>query len=207
MEGNIDKQDTGEAKTDRGKERGMMRTYATQMEAARKGIVTPEMKAVAKKEYRSEEEIRELMGRLERLMGQLVTLSDRDEEVFAPLAAAYALPSGTDEEKAEKTRVMEGRLLDASLVPLEIMEKSLEGLEIVKILAEKGSRMAVSDAGVAAQFLRASLGGAVMNVYINTKSMKDRAKAEELNARAKELTEKGFALADEVYGAVLQKLI
>ena len=37
--------------------------------------------------------------------------------------------------------------------------------------------------------------------------MKDRAKAEELNARAKELTEKGFALADEVYGTVLQKLI
>ena len=145
---------------------------------------------VGKKTYADvEEEIRELMGRLERLMGQLVALSDRDEEVFAPLAAAYALPSGTDEEK------------------LEIMEKSLEGLEIVKILAEKGSRMAVSDAGVAAQFLRASLGGAVMNVYINTKSMKDRAKAEELNARAKELTEKGFALADEVYGTVLQKLI
>ena len=163
---------------------------------------------VGKKTYADvEEKIRELMGRLERLMGQLVALSDRDEEVFAPLAAAYALPSGTDEEKAEKTRVMEGRLLDASLVPLEIMEKSLEGLEIVKILAEKGSRMAVSDAGVAAQFLRASLGGAVMNVYINTKSMKDRAKAEELNARAKELTEKGFALADEVYGTVLQKLI
>ena len=62
MEGNIDKQDTGESKTDRGKERGMMRTYATQMEAARKGIVTPEMKAVAKKEYRSEEEIRELVN-------------------------------------------------------------------------------------------------------------------------------------------------
>lgn len=88
---------------------------------------------VGKKTYADvEEEIRELMGRLERLMGQLVALSDRDEEVFAPLAAAYALPSGTDEEKAEKTRVMEGRLLDASLVPLEIMEKSLEGLEIVK---------------------------------------------------------------------------
>ena len=163
---------------------------------------------IGKKRYADvEDEIKGLLARMEDLQKEFVILADRDEEVFAPLAAAYALPSGTDEEKAEKTRVMEGRLLDASLVPLEIMEKSLEGLEIVKILAEKGSRMAVSDAGVAAQFLRASLGGAVMNVYINTKSMKDRAKAEELNARAKELTEKGFALADEVYGTVLQKLI
>ena len=36
----------------------MERTYKTQMEAARKGIITPEMKKVAAKEYRTEEEIR-----------------------------------------------------------------------------------------------------------------------------------------------------
>ena len=37
----------------------MERTYKTQMEAAKMGIVTPEMKIVAQKEYRTEEEIRE----------------------------------------------------------------------------------------------------------------------------------------------------
>ena len=31
-----------------------MRTYTTQMDAARQGIITPEMKEVAKKEYRTE---------------------------------------------------------------------------------------------------------------------------------------------------------
>ncbi len=40
-----------------------MRDYATQMEAARKGIITPEMKKVAEKEYRTEEEIRELVAK------------------------------------------------------------------------------------------------------------------------------------------------
>ena len=40
-----------------------MRTYTTQMEAARRGIITPEMKAVAAKEYRTEEEIRELVAK------------------------------------------------------------------------------------------------------------------------------------------------
>ncbi len=38
--------------------RFMERSYHTQMEAARMGIITPEMKAVAKKENRTEEEIR-----------------------------------------------------------------------------------------------------------------------------------------------------
>ena len=40
-----------------------MRDYTTQMEAAKKGIITPEMKKVAAKEYRSEEEIRDLVAR------------------------------------------------------------------------------------------------------------------------------------------------
>ena len=41
----------------------MERNYATQMDAARQGIVTPEMEAVAKKEYRTPEEIRELVAK------------------------------------------------------------------------------------------------------------------------------------------------
>jgi len=40
-----------------------MRNYTTQMYAAKRGIITPEMKAVAAKEYRTEEEIRDLVAR------------------------------------------------------------------------------------------------------------------------------------------------
>ena len=45
-----------------------MRNYTTQMDAARRGIITPEMKVVAAKEYRTEEEIREFVakGQVER---------------------------------------------------------------------------------------------------------------------------------------------
>lgn len=82
---------------------------------------------------------------------------------------------------------MEEKLLDASMVPVEIMEKSLELLEILDVLADKGSRMAVSDVGVAVQFTRTALLGAVMNVYINTKSIKNREKAEEINQKAKRM--------------------
>lgn len=40
-----------------------MRNYTTQMDAAKRGIITPEIKAVAAKEYRTEEEIRDLVAR------------------------------------------------------------------------------------------------------------------------------------------------
>jgi formiminotetrahydrofolate cyclodeaminase len=137
----------------------------------------------------------------------MLGLIDRDAEVFAPLAAAYSMPKDTEEQRAEKDRVMEENLLAASLVPMEIMEKANEILEVVDQLEQKGSRMAVSDAGVAAQFARAALNGAVMNVYINTKSMKNREKAEELNAKARKLIEIGESQADAIYARVLEKLV
>ena len=153
-----------------------------------------------------EEEIKGLLARMESLQRDFVVLADRDEEVFAPLAAAYGLPTGTEEEKAHKAKVMEERLLDATYVPLEIMEKAVEMLGILDVLAVKGSRMAVSDVGVGVQFVRTALLGAVMNVYINTKSMKDREKAEALNREAEELVQTGTAQADRIYGVVLDGL-
>ncbi|PNV59365.1 sugar ABC transporter substrate-binding protein [Clostridium sp. chh4-2] len=162
---------------------------------------------VGKKRYADvEEEVQDLLKQLEALGKDMMILADRDAEVFAPLAASYGLPSETPEQKAEKEIVLEKNLLAASLVPLEIMEKSVEIMEILKILAEKGSRMAVSDVGVAVQFARAALLGAVMNVYINTKSMKNREKAEELNAHAAQLVKAGTAEADKIYEGVTKTL-
>ena len=162
---------------------------------------------IGKKRYAQwEDEIKGLLARMETLQREFVILVDRDEEVFAPLAAAYGLPAGTEEEKARKAEVMEQRLLDASYVPLEVMEKAVEMLGILDVLAVKGSRMAVSDVGVGVQFVRTALLGAVMNVYINTKSMKDREKAEELNREAEELVRNGTQAADRIYEVVLAGL-
>ena len=162
---------------------------------------------IGKKKYADvEAEIKELLGRMQKLQAAFVTLADRDAQVFAPLAQCYSLPSLTEEEKAYKEKVMEERLLDASFVPLEIMKHAVAMLGILEILGDKGSRLAVSDVGVGVQFIRASLLGAVMNVYINTKSMKNREKAEELNARAGQLIEEGTAWADRIYAKVLDQL-
>ena len=89
---------------------------------------------------------------------------------------------------------------------LESMEKAAEMLGILKELAEKGSVMAVSDVGVGVQFARTAILGAVMNVYINTRSMKDRKRAEELNREAKRLTKEGTDAADRIYEKIVKQL-
>lgn len=163
---------------------------------------------VGKKRYADvEEEMQECLCKLNILQMELMALADKDAEVFAPLAEAYGMPSSTEEEKAEKDRVMEERLLAASLIPMMMLEKAASVLDYVELLEKKGSKMAVSDAGVAAQFARTALTGAVMNVYINTKSMKNRKVAEELNEKADELLAEGMKKADEIYNSVRRKLI
>ena len=95
---------------------------------------------------------------------------------------------------------------EACQVPLAIMEKGAEILDIVEILSVKGSVMAVSDAGVAAQFTRTAVLGASMNVYINTKTMKDRTLAEEYNEKADRLNAYTSKKADEIFKKIEEAL-
>ena len=153
-----------------------------------------------KKKYADvEEEMWELKKKADELQKELLHLIERDAEVFEPLSKAYGMPRETEEEKAEKARVMEIVLKDACSVPMEIMEKCCEAIEIIVEFAAKGSTLAISDAGVGAAFCKAALQGASLNVYINTKSMKNREYAEELNAKCDAMLEKYTKIADEVF--------
>ena len=162
---------------------------------------------IGRKKYASVElDMLELKAHASNLQAQLLTLIERDAEVFEPLARAYSLPKQTEEEKKEKDRVMEKALNQACRIPMEIMETVCESLELVKEAAQKGTAAAVSDAGDAAVFCKAALQGASLNVFINTRSMKDRNTAEEYNRRADELLEKYCPVADEIFESVKNRL-
>ena len=162
---------------------------------------------VGKKKYADvEEDIKILMQKAEGLAEKFQELIDKDAESFAPLAAAYALPKDTEEEKDERTRVMEAALETASLAPLEIMETVCEAVDVVSEFAAKGSKLAISDAGVAAIALRSALLGASLNVFINTASMQNRALAEELEGRANKMIEEYGTKAEEIFKSVKERL-
>jgi len=162
---------------------------------------------VGKKKYADvEEEMYSLKEKATKLQEELLHLVERDAEVFEPLSKAYGMPRTTEEEKAEKARVMEGALKEACSVPMEIMEKCCEAIKLLEVFAEKGSTLAISDAGVGAAMCKAALLGASLNVYINTKSMKNREYAEELNAKCDAMLEKYPPMADKVFESVLGRL-
>lgn len=162
---------------------------------------------VGKKKYAAvEAEISGLMEKATELQNALLELIEKDAEVFEPLSRAYGLPKETEEERAEKARVMEGCLRDACSVPMDIMRRCCEVIDLIGVFAEKGSVLAVSDAGVAAACCKGALKGASLNVYINTKSMKNRKYAEELNKECDGMLAKYGPMADEIFDGVLAKL-
>ena len=162
---------------------------------------------VGKKKYADvEAEIIEIREKLEQKKQELIRLVDADAEAFEPLAKAYRLPKETEEEKAKKAEVMEAALKNAAEAPLHIMEAVVETMELIQVLGEKGSRLAVSDAGVAILFAQAALEGASLNVFINTKMMQNQAEAKRLNRRADELIARGKELKEITYDVVLKSI-
>lgn len=162
---------------------------------------------VGKAKYAEVEgEMQSVLAESERITKRFLSLMDEDAAAFAPLAQAYRLPKETPEQAREREQVMESALRTAVEPPLSIMEVCGEILELIAVCADKGSVLAVSDAGVAATLCRAALEGASLNVFINTQPMTDREYAERLNFRAKHMLAEYGARAEELYQKVYAKL-
>lgn len=162
---------------------------------------------VGKKKYADvETDIIALKEKADILQKELLHLVEEDARVFEPLSKAYGMPKDTEEEKAEKARVMAIVLKDACSVPMEIMRKCCEAIDLIEEFAAKGSVIALSDAGVGAAFCKAALLGASLNVFINTKSMADREYAESLNEEAEKMIAEYSVKADEVFESVNERL-
>lgn len=133
---------------------------------------------VGKKSFAHVEgEVQEVLGRLEASRARLLRLVDEDAAAFKPLAAAYGMPKETAEQQQAKNEALQQALIQACEVPLQIMREVAALVDDIDFLAHNGSKMARSDAGVAATFARAAIEGASLNVYINVACMDDAGKA------------------------------
>ena len=159
---------------------------------------------IGKKSYAPvEAEIKTAMTELEALRLRLLDMVQADAEGFEPLADAYKLPKDT----ANRDAILESATLRACQAPLETMELCCRALEQVAVMAEKGSKMAVSDTGCGAALLKAGLDAAALNVYINTKSLQDRAEADRLNTACRQMQQRYGALAEQIYHDVESALL
>ena len=149
-----------------------------------------------KKKYAQyQERIDELLPYLEELRQELIEDIKLDADAFYPLSQAYSIPK----DDPNRDEVMENALLTASNAPMKIVEDVSKLVPVLEELEVIGSRLAISDVAVAATACATALKGAVMNIYINTKSMKNREVADAMNEKAKELVADGTKRCEAVY--------
>lgn len=154
---------------------------------------------VGKKKYAAvEEEIIALKARCDALQTELLDQVEADDKGFVPLAKAYGIPK----DDPKRDAVLEEATITACAVPMHIMELCCQAIDCIAVFAEKGSRLAVSDAGCGAVCCKAALQAASLNVFINTKSLKNRTVAEEMNAKANGMLDTYCAKADEIFQTV-----
>ena len=151
---------------------------------------------VGKKKYADvQDEIIALKAKCDELQKQLLDQVEADEVNFLPLAKAYGIPK----DDPTRDKIMDEATIIACSTPMKIMELCCEAIEAIKVFAEKGSRLAVSDAGCGAVCCKAALQSASLNVFINTKSLKNRPVAEEMNKKANDMLDKYCAMADAIF--------
>jgi formiminotetrahydrofolate cyclodeaminase len=156
-----------------------------------------------KKKYREyQKEIDIILSRTEKSIERLLNLIQKDAKVFQPLAIAYKIPK----ETPEREEILEQALIDASSVPMDILQEVSDILDILELLAIRGSSLAISDIGVAATTLRGAMEGAAMNVYINTKLMKNREYADTINKMTDKILLDGIERCDKIYQQISYQL-
>ena len=154
---------------------------------------------VGKKKYADvQDEIIDLKAKCDALQKELLDQVEADEVNFLPLARAYGIPK----DDPNRDKIMEEATIIACSTPMKIMELSCQAIEYIAVFAAKGSRLAVSDAGCGAVCCKAALQAASLNVFINTKTLKNREVAEEMNAKALGMIAKYGRLADEIFETV-----
>ena len=154
---------------------------------------------VGKKKYADvQDEIIALKEKCDALQTELLNQVEADEVNFLPLAKAYGIPK----DDPNRDAIMEEATIIACSTPMKIMELCCEAIDYIAVFAEKGSRLAVSDAGCAAVCCKAALQAASLNVFINTKTLKNREVAEDMNRKANLMLNKYGDIADDIFNVV-----
>jgi glutamate formiminotransferase/formiminotetrahydrofolate cyclodeaminase len=129
---------------------------------------------------------------------------DRDTEAFNRVMDAMRLPKKTDEEKAARAAAVEEATKQATLVPLGVLERTMEAAKLARLVVEKGNVNSISDAAVAALTARTAAEGAYLNVRINLPGIEDESfrketmeKALKLRAEVVKHSEKTVQLAEK----------
>ncbi|MDR1066346.1 MAG: cyclodeaminase/cyclohydrolase family protein [Clostridiales bacterium] len=153
---------------------------------------------MGKKRYAGvSDDIAALKAKALKLRINLLECAQKDAEAFESLLAAY---------RSKDQEIIESALIACCEVPLGIMRKCCDAIDMHGEFLTKGAQIAVSDVGCGVICCKAALRAASLNVFVNVKTMRDRDMAERYNRTALDMLDVYNAKAEDIFSLANEKL-
>lgn len=143
---------------------------------------------------------------LEGVVQSLLNIVDEDSTAFDGVMTAFKMPKNTEEEKKERFEAIQQGYKKALEVPLRCANECYKILELQDIFAEHGNINAITDVGVGTLLAYSGLEGALFNVTINLKGIKDEDYKNEIKSKVDALISNGKSLKEELLKTVYHRL-
>lgn len=143
---------------------------------------------------------------IEKVVQELIAIVDEDSTAFDGVMKAFKLPKETEEDKKKRSEAIQEGYKEALEVPLRCGEKCFKVLELQDVFADHGNVNAITDVGVGTLLAYSGLEGALFNVTINLKSIKDEAYRKEIEEKVSSLLAKGKELKEDLLKVVYTRL-
>jgi len=154
---------------------------------------------LGKKEYEDvQKDVKNFAVKAQALKDEFLRAVDLDTEAFNKLMGVFKLKNKTEEQKKEREQAIEEATKEATLVPFEVLKKSVEAVELAKEVVLKGNKNSLSDAGVAGLSAQTAAEGAYYNIKINLPNIQDKQFRSKISKEAVSLKDKAVKLGQEI---------
>lgn len=147
-------------------------------------------------------ELEDIKKELDIIRINLLDCINKDAQAFEPLARAYKM----DKNTPNYDQIMEESLKCAAGIPLLILKYTTRIIDLDERLAVIGSKISVSDAATSVMLSQGVLYGAYVNILVNTRLMKNKEYANNLNNEAIKLVDEYSVKALNIYDDICKRL-
>lgn len=159
---------------------------------------TVDKKAFEKLDDNNKEKMISLKEKCEEFIRKSIYYMEADRDTFTELMDTFKLPQNTDEEKRYRSQTIREKTIAAMESPLNLAKDSLEFYDNIDFAIEFGNKNLTSDAIVAAILLHSAIESAIVNVFVNFKSLGNKEGYENIPDECKKIMESSLVRKTEI---------
>ena len=166
---------------------------------------------VGKKSYMALDEktqdiIRKFQSKSLEFSKRSLEIMDEDRENFLKLMDCYKMPKDTDDEKEIRKNAIKENTIKSMEAPLALARECVIFYENLKVMAEYGNKMLLSDLGISAILLHSAIESSIINVKVNLNGLRSEEFFEELDKELIKMLERSIEEKNKI-SEIVDKVI